>query len=156
MFEAPNPELDEALELARTNPEQAAQVLRIAATYLAKQEKLPSSLAYFLADAFERSMKKASMVRGDELLINLYLKARNRRESANYEHVGVGFDELLALDVPRAFAIDQLAKKYGVHERTVEKMIAKYRANQELEASISIEEQRSYAQQSLSERIEKK
>lgn len=57
MFERPDPELDTALELSKSDPQQAAHVLKITANYLKRQEKLPSTLSLFLADAFERAMK---------------------------------------------------------------------------------------------------
>ena len=43
MFERPNPELDNALALAESDPQQAAHVLRIAASYLKAGETLPST-----------------------------------------------------------------------------------------------------------------
>lgn len=155
MFESPDPELDTALELAKSDPYQAAQVLRIAARYLQNHEKLPSSLAMYLADAFEKSMKKASMFRGSELLANLNLKAMNRRPSANFEHVGMEFSRLIASKIPRGLAIQQLASTYKVTDRTVERMIAEYRGHQEREASEFVQELHHYSQKTLPQKIKK-
>lgn len=147
MFEFPDPELDTALELAASNPDQAALVLTIAARYLYKQEKLPPALAYYLADAFNRSMKMASVVRGSELLINLNLKAMNRRSVANFEHIAVEFDQLMAANISRKLAIEKLSDMYGITDRTVERKIAAYRGYQENESEFLAAEQQHYSKQ---------
>lgn len=149
MFESPDPELDTALELAKSNADQAALVLRIAARYLYKQEKLPSVLAYYLADAFEKSMKMASVVRGSELLINLNLKVMHRRSVANFEHLGLEFDQLIAAKFPRDLAIEKLAEAYAISPRTVERKIAVYRGAQENESAFLVAEQQHYSKQSV-------
>ena len=51
--------LENALDLADADPEQAAVVLREAAGFLRKGEPLPYPLALFLAEAFEKAMRKA-------------------------------------------------------------------------------------------------
>jgi hypothetical protein len=147
MFESPDPELDTALELAKSNPDQAALVLRIAAKYLYKQEKLPYALACYLADAFEKSMRMASVVRGSELLINLNLKVMNRRSVANFEHIGLEFDQLIAANVSRNLAIEKLADVYAISPRTVERKIAVYRGVQENESAYLVAEQQHYSKQ---------
>ena len=86
-------ELENALDLVDADPEQAAVVLKWAAGYLRKGEPLPYPLALFLAEAFENAMRRAPSVRGSVLLLNLKLKANNRRKvAANFEHVGQDFE----------------------------------------------------------------
>lgn len=153
MFESPDPELDTALELAKSDPDQAAQVLRIAARYLHKQEKLPSALASYLAVAFEQSMKMASVVRASELLINLNLKVTNRRRSANFEHVGIDFEELIASGLSKSAAILQLCVEYSITESTVKRMYKEYLAYKDFQldedAVALAEEQRQLGLQSV-------
>ena len=153
MFESPDPELDTALELAKSDPDQAAQVLRIAARYLHKHEKLPSALASYLAVAFEQSMKMASVVRGDQLLINLNLKAMNRRVSANFEHVGIEFERLVATGISKGEAILQLCETYEVTESTIKRMVKKYSAYKNFEMDSDavdlMEEQRYFVRQPI-------
>ncbi len=152
MFDRPNPELDMALELSKSDPQQAANVLRIAASYLKEQQPLPSALASFLGDAFERAMKKIPMYRGSELLINLNLKARNRRPKANYEHVGVDVEQLVLAKVPKGQAIIRTGETYKLDDSGVKRMHKKYldlKASEAQDDEVLFEaEQRHYAQQS--------
>ena len=129
------PKLEAALELSETDPNQAAEVLRIAATYLKNQEEMPYALAYYLGDAFERAMKRVSVVRGSELLINLNLMVTNRRASANFEHVGSDLERLLLSSEPKGDAILRISEKYGISDSTVKRMYKKYREYQTFEAA---------------------
>ena len=122
MFERPNPELDNALALAESDPQQAAHVLRIAASYLKAGEILPSALANFLGDAFERAMKKPTTSRGSELVVNLHLEVNHRRPKANFEWVGVDVEQLLEANVPKGEAILQVGEIYEISKSTVERM----------------------------------
>lgn len=129
------PKLEAALELSETDPNQAAEVLRIAATYLKNQEEMPYALAYYLGDAFERAMKRASVARGSELLINLNLKVTNRRKSANFEHVGSDLDRLLKSSEAKGDSILRISEKYGISDSTVKRMYKKYQEYQAFEAA---------------------
>jgi hypothetical protein len=122
MFDRPDPELNEALDLSKSNPQQAAKVLRIAAKYMKSQEKLPSALAIFLSDAFERAMKKPTTARGSELLMNLNLVVANRRPKAHFEYVGLEVEKLLQAKVPKGRAILQAGEIYGIDATTVKRM----------------------------------
>ena len=116
----PPPELDDAMEMSAANPLAAAKVLSIAAEYLRKGEVLPSGLAFFLADAIERSMKMGPSVRGSELLINLKLKALNRRPAAaDFVLVGRDLEQLLAEETPVLEAIEEVACRHAISESTV-------------------------------------
>lgn len=153
MFDRPDPELDTALELSKSDPQQAEKVLRIAAKYLKEQQQLPPALASFLGDAFERAMKKASMHRGSELLINLNLKARNRRPKANYEHVGVNVEQLVLTKIPKGEAIIRTGETYKLDGSGVKRMHKKYLDLKASEApddeTLFEAEQQHYAQQSV-------
>lgn len=128
------PDLENAMELSASDPNKAAEVLRIAAKYLTGREMMPDPLAYFLADAFERAMKKASGVRGSQLLMNLHLEVHHRRVAANFEHVGFDLDRLLETKVPKGKAILEIGEKYGISEATVKRMYKKYQGFKASEA----------------------
>jgi hypothetical protein len=134
MFRRADPELDTALELAKSDPQQAAQVIRIAALYLKKLEPLPPALALFLGDAFENAMKRPTTSRGSELLMNLNLDVNHRRPKANFEHVGMDVQKLVDKDIPKGEAIIQVGEIYGIADSTVKRMHKKYIAMRTLEA----------------------
>jgi hypothetical protein len=152
MFDRPNPELDMALELSKSDPQQAANALRIAASYLKAQQPLPPALASFLGDAFERAMKKIPMYRGSELLVNLNLEVKNRRTKANFEHVGIEVEQLVQAKVPKGEAIIRAGETYKLSESSVKRMHKQYLALKAAEAlddgALYEAEQRNYAQQS--------
>jgi hypothetical protein len=141
MFERPNPELDNALALAESDPQQAAQVLRIAASYLKMGELLPSALAYFLGDAFERAMKRPTTSRGSELLVNLHLMVNHRRPKANFEWVGVDVEQLLKANLPKGEAINRVGEIYDIDPSTVKRMHKLYK---DFKANDSLDEQQFY------------
>jgi hypothetical protein len=128
------PDLEAAMELSKSDPNQAAEVLRIAAKYLRSQERMPNALAYYLADAFERAMKRASVARGSELLINLNLVVTHRRTAANFEHVGIDLERFLQSKIPIGEAIHRVCEKYDISESTVKRMLKKYQAFKACEA----------------------
>jgi hypothetical protein len=156
----PNPELDTALDLSRSDPEQAANVLRIAASYLRRQESLPTALAFFLAEAFEGAMRHASMVRGTQLLMNLNLVVPNRRQKANFEYVGMELERLLRAHVPKGKAVLQVAESFGISDASVKRKHTEYRTYKDNEAhedSLDYEaELRHYAQQAVNLKSKKK
>jgi hypothetical protein len=150
MFERPDPELDNALALAASDPQQAAQVLRIAAQYLKRLEPLPSALAFFLGEAFEMAMKRPTTSRGSELLVNLHLEVTHRRRKANFEWVGGDVERLIQAKVTKGKAIIQVGETYEIDESTVKRMHKEYLAYKAFEGGnddlMFQEEQRAYAQ----------
>jgi hypothetical protein len=154
------PDLEAAMDLAESDANQAAEVLRIAAKYLRSRERMPDALAYYLADAFERAMKRASVARGSELLINLNLVVTHRRTAANFEYVGIDFERLLQSKMTKGEAILRTCEKYGISESTVKRMLKKYQAfkNSEAESDSLLFEtlQRDYAVQSVAGKKPKK
>jgi len=122
------PDLEVAMDLAESDANQAAEVLRIAAKYLRSREMMPYALAYYLADAFERAMKRASVARGSELLINLNLVVTHRRTVANLEYVGFDFERFLQSKMSKGEAILRTCEKYDISESTVKRMVKKYQA----------------------------
>lgn len=159
MFERPDPELDTALELAKSDPQQAAQVLRFAARYLKRLEPLPPALAFFLGDAFEHAMKRPTTSRGSELLMNLNLDVNHRRPKANFEHVGMDVQRLVDSQVPKGEAITQVGETYGIADSTVKRMHKQYLAMKTSEAyddkSLYEAEQRHYAKKSEIKKLRK-
>ena len=146
--------LENALDLADADPEQAAVVLREAAGFLRKGEPLPYPLALFLAEAFEKAMRKAPSVRGSELLFNLKLKANNRRKVAvNFEHVGRDFEECRSKNMTVLKSSLAIAERYGISESSVIRSHKKYlrlrTAEIEKESVIHEEEQRQYSDASI-------
>ena len=128
------PYLEAAMDLSESDPNQAAEVLRIAAKYLRGRERMPDALANYLADAFERAMKRASVARGSELLINLHLAVAHRRTVANFEHVGFDVERLLQSKISKGEAILRVCEKYDISESTVKRMVKKYLAFKASEA----------------------
>jgi hypothetical protein len=122
------PDLEDAMELSASDPNKAAEVLLIAAKYLKGREMMPDALAYYLADAFERAMKKASVFRGSQLLMNLHLEVHHRRVAANFEYVGFDLDRLLQAKEQKGKAILDIGEKYSLSESTVKRMYKKYQA----------------------------
>jgi hypothetical protein len=146
--------LENALDLADADPEQAAVILREAADFLKKGEPLPYPLALFLAEAFEKAMRKAPSVRGSELLLNLKLKANNRRKVAvNFEHVGRDFEECRSKNMTVLKSSLVIAERYGISESSVIRSHKKYlrfrAAEMEKESAIQEEEQRRYSDASI-------
>lgn len=139
------PELETAMDLAKSDPEKAAEVLRFAAKYLKTQGSMPFPLALFLADAIEKAMTKASMMRGSELLKNLNLQASNRRTKSNFEYVGYDLQMRVDAKVPKGEALIEIGEKYGVDPKTVERMYKKFLAYkkwlEELEEMNAIEDE---------------
>ena len=154
------PDLEAAMDLAGSDANQAAEVLRIAAKYLRSRERMPDALAYYLADAFERAMKRASVARGSELLINLNLLVTHRRTVANFEYVGFDLERLLQSKMSKGEAILRICEKYNISESTVKRMLKKYQAFKDSEAesdSLLFEAlQRDYAVQLVASKKPKK
>ena len=154
------PYLEAAMDLSESDPNQAAEVLRIAAKYLRSRERMPDALAYYLADAFERAMKRASVARGAELLINLHLVVTHRRTVANFEYVGFDFERFLQSKMSKGEAILRTCEKYSISESTVKRMLKKYQAFKDSEAesdSLIFEAlQKDYAVQSVASKKPKK
>jgi hypothetical protein len=134
MFEKPDPELERAMELSMSDPQQAARVLTIAANYLKTRERLPSALSLFLADAFERAMKFPSTSRGEELLRNLKLRVDHRRPKANFLHVGFDIEFLIKKKITMTEATIQVAENYGISEKTAQRRHKEYLDYREYEA----------------------
>jgi len=159
MFERPDPELHAALDLSKVDPQQAAEVLRIAAKYLKAQKKLPTALANFLGDAFERAMKKPTTARGSELLMNLNLVVANRRPKAHFEYVGRDVEILLQSKVPKGKAIIQAGEIYGIDLTTVKRMHTEYLAQKTPEDAsdnlLVLNEQQHYVQQPARSKVAK-
>ena len=146
--------LENALDIADADPEQDAVVLREAAGFLIKGEPLTYPLALFLADAFEKAMRMAPSVRGSELLLNLKLKATNRRKvAANFEHVGRDFEQCRSENMSVMNASLKIAEQYGISESSVIRSHKKYlrfrAAEMEKESVIHEEEQRRYSDASI-------
>ena len=136
MFERPDTELDNAMALAASDPQQAAQVLRIAARYLKKREPLPSALAFFLGEAFEMAMKRPTTSRGSDLLLNLHLEVTHRRPKANFEWVGWDVERLIQTKVTKGEAIIRVGETYKINESTVKRMHKDYLAHKAFEDGI--------------------
>lgn len=159
MFDRTDPELDTALALAKSDPQQAAKVLRVAARYLKKLEPLPPALAFFLGDAFELAMKRPTTSRGSELLMNLNLGLDHRRPKANFQHVGMDVDRLVRSNVLKGEAIIQVSESYGISESTVKRMYKQHKVYEACEAvddePMYEAEQRLYQQQLTNKKLRK-
>jgi len=136
MFERPDTELDNALALAASDPQQAAQVLRIAAKYLKRLQPLPSALAFYLGEAFEIAMTRPTTSRGSELLVNLHLEVTHRRTKANFEWVGGDVERLIQAKITKGEAILLVGESYEIDVSTVKRMHKNYLAHKAFEDGI--------------------
>jgi len=152
-------ELENAMDLSEADPKQAAIVLRIAAEYLKNGQQMPFSLALFLADAFERAMRMAPSVRSSELLINLKLKANNRRKvAANFEYVGRDIEEYIASKMSITDSVLKVSESYGISESTVRrlnKMYIEVKAAELVQDALLFEDEFQHQQQLSSKRSKK-
>lgn len=78
----------EALALAKSDPNAAAQALLLAAEYLRSGEPMPPDLVDHLAGGIEASMGKKEGEREKALLLELNLTALNARPKGGYYEVG--------------------------------------------------------------------
>jgi hypothetical protein len=78
----------EALAMASSDPDAAAQALMLAAEYLRAGAPMPEALADHLAGAIEASMAKSKGAREKALLQELKLTAPNARTKGDYYLVG--------------------------------------------------------------------
>ena len=152
-------ELENAMDLSEADPKQAAIVLRIAAEYLKNGQQMPFPLALFLADAFDRAMRMAPSVRSSELLINLKLKANNRRKvAANFEHGGRDIEEYIASKMSITDSVLKVSESYGISESTVRrlnKMYIEVKAAELVQDALLFEDEFQHQQQLSSKRSKK-
>lgn len=80
--------VNDALSMAPSDPNAAAQVLLLAAEYLRAGAPMPQELVEHLAGAIEASMTKVKGAREKALLEELKLTARNARPKGHYYLVG--------------------------------------------------------------------
>ena len=115
------------LAKAPSDPEAAAQVLKIAAQCLRAGELMPPDLASFLADAFESAaLKPDEHSRAKTLARDLHLIAGgNRRPKASYVKVAQTYERFL-LVVNKTVARSKCAEQFEIDERTVQRYLAQY------------------------------
>ena len=104
----------------------AAKALLIVANYLRAGEPVPSNLAKYLADAIEASMAKDSKNRGSELLLELGLKAKNRRIIEDWLEIGCTVEEQLDSGKSKFNAFLDVAQMFGISEKTVQTYFNQY------------------------------
>lgn len=130
----------DAIDRAESDPEQAAEVLRLAAAYMRRGEALPYNLAEYLASAIEASMGKPESHRGGALLEELNLKARNRRPAACWQEVGefmfwrTGFNFPDKKHTSQNTAATEAAVKFGISESTATRCYRRFVDDMEMEA----------------------
>jgi hypothetical protein len=121
----------DALTRAESDPNQAANALRIAAEYLRAGTPLPHALVEYLAGAIEGAMAEPPASRGPAFLRRLKLTAGHRRPKGDYYEVGKLFEERIeAGDSQNAAALHVIADpRFGnIEEQTAKRLWKKYRA----------------------------
>lgn len=122
----------EVLMKAESDPNEAANALRIAAQYIREGKPLPWSLAEHLAGAIEGALEKSQADRGPELLRRLKLTAGHRRPKGHYIEVGKLFQERIdAGDSQNAAALHVVSDPRfigHIEEQTAKRLWKKYRA----------------------------
>ena len=122
-------EAAEAVNLAASDPDQAARALLIAARYIRQGKPLPHPLDGFLADAIEHSMlKPEGGARNTALLRELGLEAENRRPAkANGAAVFRAMDELINDgNTSQNRAAEMVAKENGISASTAKRLYRQY------------------------------
>lgn len=114
------------IQRAHVKGDDAAEALLMVAKYLRSGEPVPSNLAEYLAGAIEAAMVKDSNKRASELLIELGLKAKNRREIEDWIKIGSTVEELLDSGKAKFNAFLDVAEMYGITDKTVKKYFNKY------------------------------
>ncbi len=113
----------EAIELAPSDPWGAAEALRIAARYIREGKPLPPPLDDYLAGAIEAAMHKAPEHRGSALLLELNLKALNRKPGRYWLEVGKFVEFHRDPDVAKGMtyegAVAMAADIFKIHDSTV-------------------------------------
>ncbi len=115
------------LSRSEADSDAAAKVLLLAAQYIRRGETLPEDVAQHLAGAFEAAMAKDAKHRGQELLFELHLAARNRRPSkADWIEVGRRFEELMRQGQSQGKASAQVAVDFKISEATAKRRWKQY------------------------------
>lgn len=136
---------DYAINRAESDPEQAAEVLRLVAAYLRRGEALPENLARYLADAIEASMSEPKARRAGALCEKLHLKARNRRPSAYWEDVGRYVSDWIGFGINPTDAQNRAAVTFDISEKTAGRYYKQYTEAMEKEAAEEAEWQANFA-----------
>ncbi|MGH8173270.1 MAG: hypothetical protein ACREPX_08975 [Rhodanobacteraceae bacterium] len=129
------PDVSEALKNAPIDPEAAATLLRIAARYLRESisryreipEVMPSGLARYLANAFERAARVPASARVSELAQSLHLDAGHRRKLASWLDAGARFDDLVRQGESKFLAATIVAVEFNCSQRTAQRYWKQYK-----------------------------
>ncbi|SDU39205.1 hypothetical protein [Geopseudomonas guangdongensis] len=113
----------DAISRAESDPEQAAEALRLVAACLRRGEALPANLAEYLAGAIEASMGKPQARRAAALCNELHLTAQNRRPAAYWPEVGAYMTDLIEAGASQNAA----AVNFRIGEPTAVRYLRQYR-----------------------------
>ena len=119
----------EALTLAESDPNAAAQALLLAAEYLRSGEPMPRALADHLAGAIGAAMGDDKVFSGKALLQNLKLTAKNARPKGDYYEVGLVVEASLRAGNNISTALDDVAAdpRFKIESRaTARKLYKQY------------------------------
>ena len=127
----------EALRRAESDPEQAAEAMRIAARYLRDELPLPMGLREWLADALDDAALKPAAYRSKALAEALHLKVNNRRPAGDWLLIGAEFDARMTSDRSEAAVADEVAGIYQIDPRTAKKYWDKFREARDKHDSVT-------------------
>lgn len=113
-------ETSQALHYADSDPDEAARVLELAASYLKMNKEMPHELRWFLATAFELAMSQQPDKRNNALLMALKLKSPGRRpvKTQYLDHPGEAMQGLPDSGKSQNAAASQISVDYGISEST--------------------------------------
>lgn len=123
-----DPQASEAIARAESDPDQAAEALRIAAGYLRRREVVPDNVADWLADAIDCAMHKPEAHRARALALELGLAALNWRPAADWLDVGKFMDDMIDAGANQTTAARQAAVEFNIVEATAVTYYKKYLA----------------------------
>lgn len=148
-----NTEFDDALEMAKSDPDAAAKALLLVAKYL-RMRDLPPRAALFLIDAIEGSMRERPSKRGPALLKRLMLTAGHRRRvRAHWEWVGRDFDRLIESGDSQNSAASSVAADYDISEATAVRLWKMYRQIEDANEWQSLAECEAYMNGAIGEHV---
>lgn len=115
-----DPEIEKNFQEIETNPDAAADLLRIAAKYILLNKQMPQELCIFLHDAFVRSMEHPRPKRGKVLARELKLvrDGRSKKKRTNTDiNIGAEVNDLIIKkNYKITEAAAEIAEKYDVDE----------------------------------------
>jgi hypothetical protein len=121
----------EVLRRAESDPEAAAEAMRIAARYLRDERPLPMGLGDWLANALDDAALKPAPYRAKALTEALHLTAKNRRPAGDWLLLGSEFDVRMRPGSTINSVAADIAALYDIDARTAKRYWRRYQKAKE-------------------------